>query len=417
MPYGICRVLCDDGLTVVYANAYSRSAFGVAAGEQLVKNDELPRVRRDVKRHIEDGDTPFDICFSRVKGDGTAVSLNARCAYSPDGGGALTCAVDEVDARRSEIEREYNSYQRAASAVMSGNVGYYLFDLTKDICERDEWRGVGKITDLSVPTTYTAIYQYTATNFVFQDDRRGFSEYFSRDRLITAFHDGDRGGKYECRFLFGLASRWMLVETRMAEEPGSSCVKLMVTFRDIDKRKRRELQLHTKNEDDDLTGTLNRESFTDRMNEMLASDDTSMRHAIAVIHVAGLKAVNAELGHSAGDKVLRDTAENLRSQLRAGDLIARFSGDDFVLCLKNIPYDNSIDKRANLICQSMEIRFTSKISVSAEMGISMFPADGRTFEELYANALAAQKSLPKDKPLRYMFYQQRFTEGVTKQCR
>jgi diguanylate cyclase len=52
-----------------------------------------------------------------------------------------------------------------------------------------------------------------------------------------------------------------------------------------------------------------------------------------MIDLDGLKRVNDELGHAEGDRLLRDTAERIRSAFRAGDILARLGGDEFAVLL------------------------------------------------------------------------------------
>ncbi len=85
---------------------------------------------------------------------------------------------------------------------------------------------------------------------------------------------------------------------------------------------------------DSLTGALNRAAFTDLGQDLLAA--ASRRHQQVSLIVADLddfKRINDEQGHAAGDEVLASVAEDWRRCLRAGDVLARVGGDEFVLLL------------------------------------------------------------------------------------
>jgi diguanylate cyclase (GGDEF)-like protein len=62
---------------------------------------------------------------------------------------------------------------------------------------------------------------------------------------------------------------------------------------------------------------------------------------VAYIDVDDFKAVNDQLGHSAGDRLLRTVAETMMDTLRVSDMVARMGGDEFVLLLPETDYDSS----------------------------------------------------------------------------
>ena len=85
---------------------------------------------------------------------------------------------------------------------------------------------------------------------------------------------------------------------------------------------------------DPLTGLLNRRGWRVTATAALAQCQRSARPvAAAVFDLDGFKQLNDRFGHDAGDRVLQDTAERLRAMLRAGDVLARTGGDEFVALL------------------------------------------------------------------------------------
>lgn len=83
---------------------------------------------------------------------------------------------------------------------------------------------------------------------------------------------------------------------------------------------------------DPLTGLPNRTLFLDRLDQSLAESVRSGRPiALYFIDIDGFKRVNDTLGHSAGDRMLREVAARLSSVVRPGDTVARFAGDEFLM--------------------------------------------------------------------------------------
>ena len=91
---------------------------------------------------------------------------------------------------------------------------------------------------------------------------------------------------------------------------------------------------------DGLTGLANRASFTLALEDSLR--DAQDRAAVLFCDLDGFKAVNDELGHAAGDELLRRVADRLRTTLRPGDLCARLGGDEFVVLLR-VPDGRGLD--------------------------------------------------------------------------
>jgi diguanylate cyclase (GGDEF)-like protein len=85
---------------------------------------------------------------------------------------------------------------------------------------------------------------------------------------------------------------------------------------------------------DSLTGAANRRSWDEEMNRELARADRSGAPlAIIIIDIDHFKSYNDTYGHAAGDELLKDLVTAIRAELRAGDVIARWGGEEFALAL------------------------------------------------------------------------------------
>lgn len=88
---------------------------------------------------------------------------------------------------------------------------------------------------------------------------------------------------------------------------------------------------------DELTGAYRRDAGTlELQREFARSKRMGKAFVLAFVDVDGLKATNDSLGHSAGDKRLRQTVDSMRTNLRSYDLIVRFGGDEFVCALVDL---------------------------------------------------------------------------------
>lgn len=119
-------------------------------------------------------------------------------------------------------------------------------------------------------------------------------------------------------------------------EDEEQAAHLVLIVEDITERKALEAQLVHRSLHDPLTGLPNRLLFQDRLRHALDRghrEDTST--CVLIIDLDGFKAINDELGHPMGDRVLVSFAERLRSVLRASDTAARLGGDEFSIVCEN----------------------------------------------------------------------------------
>ena len=144
---------------------------------------------------------------------------------------------------------------------------------------------------------------------------------------------------------------------------------------------------------DSLTGLASRALFMDRLNQALARTDRTPRSmAVMFLDLDRFKLINDSLGHDAGDRVLKSTADRLRMVLRPADTAARFGGDEFlVLC-----EDAGTERDAVLIAERMAEAVampipldTGEITVTTSIGIAMCGGGADRCEDLVRDADSA----------------------------
>jgi len=137
---------------------------------------------------------------------------------------------------------------------------------------------------------------------------------------------------------------------------------------------------------DELTGLPNRVLLSDRLDQALASADRGgHRVAVLALDLDDFKPVNDTMGHEVGDEVLRSVAERLRNLLRGSDSAARLGGDEFVVVLSQIKERGEAGEVARRIIESVAAPYQTSGGVAVtgvSVGISVFPEDGDTWQEL-----------------------------------
>ncbi|MDA3811705.1 MAG: diguanylate cyclase [Spirochaetaceae bacterium] len=159
---------------------------------------------------------------------------------------------------------------------------------------------------------------------------------------------------------------------------------------------------------DNLTGLANRRVF----NEMLKSamEQSNRRGetlAVLFIDVDNFKPVNDTWGHDAGDKVLIEISNRLKSILRASDSVARIGGDEFLILLNPVKNRDEARKVAQKVIQNVShpIKIKeSEVKIGMSIGISMYPEQEATADQLIIHADSAMYKIKKGEKNGIGFY-------------
>lgn len=167
----------------------------------------------------------------------------------------------------------------------------------------------------------------------------------------------------------------------------------VATLNDVTAAKHYERRLHHLAHHDPLTGLANRNLLMDRLKqaiENVAGDH--LQGALAFIDIDNFKHINDNFGHNAGDIVLREIGDRLVSCLRSDDTVARFGGDEFVLLIEtqsSRPYLVALLERIRLSLSKPMNVSGHEIVPGASIGVSVFPPDGTTVDDVMRAADAA----------------------------
>ena len=142
---------------------------------------------------------------------------------------------------------------------------------------------------------------------------------------------------------------------------------------------------------DGLTGLYNHRYLHERLSEELRrSDELGAPLSLLFCDLDAFKAFNDTLGHAAGDDALRATAHIVERSIRHIDLASRYAGEEFVVALIGTDAAGAADVAERIRRRVFETKISPSLEpLSVSIGVSTFPSDGRTKEELLDKAVWA----------------------------
>jgi diguanylate cyclase (GGDEF)-like protein len=142
---------------------------------------------------------------------------------------------------------------------------------------------------------------------------------------------------------------------------------------------------------DSLTDLPNRLLVSDRLKQALAQAERAEKSlAVCYMDLDGFKPVNDSFGHEAGDKLLIEIGRRLQTSVRANDTVGRFGGDEFVFLLTNLENSKEVyevlQRVMEAIAQPVMVDEIHEVTVTASIGIALFPQDSNDTDTLLRHA-------------------------------
>lgn len=160
---------------------------------------------------------------------------------------------------------------------------------------------------------------------------------------------------------------------------------------------------------DTLTGLPNRKQFYECLTQDLEQAvNNNQILALLFLDLDGFKQVNDTLGHDKGDLLLQAVAKRLTRTLRGSDTVSRLGGDEFTVILSGIPKVEDAAKVAEKILDTLSQNFSLEghcISITVSIGISIYPTDGKTVDNLIKNADTAMYRAKESGRNQFFIYQ------------
>ena len=190
-------------------------------------------------------------------------------------------------------------------------------------------------------------------------------------------------------------------------------VHFVSTGRDVSDRMRTQERMQFMAHHDALTKLPNRLLFTDRLRQAIARSRWHQRLvAVISMDLDRFHTLNDQYGQTVCDHILNQLAKRLVNSVRTGDTVARLGSDDFAILLEDMASDKDVLRLAKKLLDSLAAPFVIEgveYTVTASIGVSLFPNDGDDAETLLRNADVATHRAKEMGRNNYQFYSNEFS--------
>ncbi len=375
-------IACNSAAARLFGFSDSKELIGrtpadISPGTQPDGSRSGDRARDLLRRALTEGPQRFEWVHHHPNGEEGWFEV---VLTSLDTGEQPLCyAILRDISRRKEMERRLELSSRVFTSTRDG------------ILITDARNRILQVNDAFVRMTgYTEEELVGHTPRVLQSGHHDAE--FYRAMWESIAERGDWSGEIWDRTKYGtLQPKWVTISK--VTGPYGEVVNYIAVFSDLTELKRSQERLQFQAYHDALTSLPNRLLFKDRLARALERTRQSERQlAVLFIDLDHFKDINDSLGHTAGDRVLRQVAHRLQRHIGADDTLARLGGDEFSICLSEIDDHRDALRCAEAIHQDIERPFQynhQRFECRCSIGISLYPENGDTVEELVRSADSA----------------------------
>jgi len=386
------------GLTGYRPEDFARSH--AVSLEELTHPDDRRSVRQTIMTAVEGG-APYRIEYRIICRDGAEkwVMERGACVIDELGGRVLEGFIEDITERVLGQFRLAEAEMRFRSVFEKSVVG--MFQTTGDGQYLVANQALADLYGYDSPADLIAGISDIAHRLYVDPGRRAaFSAEIRRKGLVRDFEsevyrrDGRR--------------IWISENAHAVLNPEGLLLYYEGTVEDVTERRLYQAELEYQATHDPLTGLPNRNLLQDRLTRAMGESRRSERQlAVAFVDLDNFKIINDSLGHAVGDRLLQTMAGRLRHCLREVDTVARYGGDEFVLIMADQPSLGDLAQTLGriLACIAEPVQLDQHdLRVSASIGVTVYPNDGKDFAELLSQADAAMYHAKSGGRGQYHFY-------------
>ncbi len=352
---------------------------GLSIGAVVTANrtDSAAVLERGQRAHLRKDGSKVDVL----------VSIDPLIDDDTQPSGWVVVCTELTDARQAEAGRRA-AEERYEAVVASLSEGIVLFDESGTICAHNEAAGRILGDRLEAGSGHQI---FTGSSIAINGDGHPLSaDMFPHEKTLATNESEDD-------VVIGVTDgsgrrQWLSLSSRLLSGAGQVDAPMVVcSFTDVTDRKAAEAQLSWLAYHDSLTGLGNRPLFNDELErELLISMQRESNLAVLFIDLDRFKLVNDSFGHASGDEVLLALAQRFKSAVRGGDVVSRFSGDEFVVLCRNV-HDVHVavslaTEYSRLLAEPVQLSTGRSVVVTCSVGVSFVMRGLQTAQDILQQA-------------------------------
>ncbi len=315
------------------------------------------------------------------------VSIDPLIDDNTQPSGWVVVCTELTDARQAEAGRRA-AEERYEAVVASLSEGIILFDEAGNMCAHNS----AATRILGDRLSEGAGHQvFTGASIALSAEGQPLSpEMFPHAKTLIT-------GESEDDVIIGVTDeggrrQWLAMSSRLLSGTGQVDSPMVVcSFTDVTDRKAAEAQLHWLAYHDSLTGLGNRSLFNEELErELLISMQRETNLAVLFIDLDRFKLVNDSFGHASGDELLLTLAQRFKSAVRAGDVVSRFSGDEFVVLCRNLRDVQTAvtlaEEYSSVLAEQVHLSTGRSVVVTCSVGVSFVMRGRQTAQDVLQQA-------------------------------
>lgn len=297
--------------------------------------------------------------------------------------------AENVTKRMMDLEKKKKAEQFRAATV-EGSIAFFEMDLDDEevlLCDKTFEPYKNSFGKLKISEAVEKI----GGKYVHSSDFSKMASFFDVSLLRKKYEKGITEAYGEIRIKSRTHGNiWCAFVINLVKDEDSGHIIGYFTAKNVDERKKYELSLKNKAEQDMLTGMYNRDTFEEMTKKALADRrNTAFLSAFMVIDVDNFKSINDTMGHDCGDEAIKLVANALRLVFRANDILGRLGGDEFVVFMNRVATQEDVERKAEAVCdiiRHIESKRYHNLKITASVGVAITTEEVKTFDMLYKKA-------------------------------